>query len=66
MISNSIKAMNQHLLNEASSKQFKSTLLIAVQDSQLFWGKFGFYALQDRKLNSCYGAGAVLMCRQWS
>lgn len=60
------KAMVKYLLNKVSSKQFESALLVAVQNSQSFWEKFGFYPLQDHKVNSCYGAGAVLMRRQCS
>ena len=59
------KAMVQHLLDKVGPKQFASALLVAVQNSQQFWEKFGFYPLPDRKLDSSYGAGAVLMRKLW-
>jgi len=57
--------MVKHLLASATSSGFQSALLVSVQDSVLFWQKYGFVEVMNQKASESYGDDAKVMRRDF-
>lgn len=55
------KLMVERLLQICKARGFERILLVSVQDSTVFWKKFGFKELQAQQVCASYGDGAVIM-----
>ena len=55
------KIMIDHLFEVCRSHNFHSMTLVAVQNSEKFWHKFGFVVVQDTNSSSSYGVDSKLM-----
>ena len=55
------RKMISKLFEICSSQNFNSITLIAVQNSETFWQKFGFKIIKSKNISSSYGVDSKLM-----
>ena len=55
------KALVENLINNAKAQGFTKILLVAVQGSSSFWGKYGFMVIDNVAICPSYGSDAKLM-----
>ena len=55
------KKLVENLIDTAKDQGFKKILLVAIQNSSVFWGKFGFVHIPNGDVCPSYGPSAKLM-----